>query len=330
MKHCMTALKGLGLLAAALIAWPQTASADEFDLTSQRGEIQEFNKVPGKKLDHKGLIINPTPQSIQHPYTGVLNASGGFKVVDKQKAFANDLGFLKQAPKGLKLTIDFGAKQAKKAGVKDVSGAYLLDIGPKEVKITGFDERGAFYGLETLRQILGSEVAKGGDELPMMVINDYPDLPYRGVVEGFYGTPWSHEVRMSLIDFYGRNKMNDYIFGPKDDPYHSSPHWRQPYPEEQAKKIQELVQACKRNRVNFVWAIHPGKDIRWDKADYDSLVNKLNMMYDLGVRSFAVFFDDIEGIGTDSHMQAKLINDLTTDFVDKKGDVTNQIGRAHV
>ncbi|MCM1483657.1 MAG: beta-N-acetylglucosaminidase domain-containing protein [Muribaculaceae bacterium] len=310
-------------MAAALMAWPMSVSADEFDLTSQRGEIQQFNKVPGHKVDHKGLVINPTPHSIEHPYTGILNASGGFKVVDKQKAFAGDLGFLRQEPKGLKLTIDFGEKAAKKAGVKDVSGAYLLNIGPKDVTITGYDERGAFYGLQTLRQILESDVAKGGDELPMMVINDYPDLPYRGVVEGFYGTPWSHEVRLSLIDFYGRNKMNDYIFGPKDDPYHSSPHWRQPYPEDQAKKIKELVEACKRNRVNFVWAIHPGQDIRWNKEDYDSLVGKLNMMYDLGVRSFAVFFDDISGIGTDSHKQAALINDLTRDFVDKKGDVTN-------
>lgn len=323
MKYGMTALKGLGIAAAALLAWPQPAMADEFDLTSQRGEIQQFNKVPGHKVDHKGLVINPTPHSIERPNTGVLNASGGFKVVDKKKAFANDLGFLRQAPKGIKLTIDFGAKAAKKAGVKDVSGAYLLNIGPKDITITGYDERGAFYGLETLRQILASDVAKGGNELPMMVINDYPDLPYRGVVEGFYGNPWSHEVRLSLIDFYGRNKMTDYIFGPKDDPYHSSPHWRLPYPEAEAKQIHELVEACKRNRVNFVWAIHPGQDIRWDKADYDSLVNKLDMMYDLGVRSFAIFFDDISGIGTDSHKQAALINDLTRDFVDKKGDVTN-------
>ncbi len=108
-------------------------------------------------------------------------------------------------------------------------------------------------------------------------------------MEGFYGTPWSHEVRLSLIDFYGRNKMNDYLYGLKDDPYHSSPYWRQPYPEQEAKQIHELVEACKANRVNFVWAIHPGKDIRWDKADYDSLVSKLDMMYDLGVRSFALF-----------------------------------------
>lgn len=308
----------------ALFPWhPAMGQDGGFDLTSQRGEIQEYRNVDGKKINHNGLIINPTPQSVERPLTGVLNASGGFSVKDKQKAFANDLDFLRQAPKGLQLTIDFGPKVARKAGVKDISGAYVLNIGAKDVKITGYDESGAYYGLQTLRQILSSPVSKGGDELPMMVINDYPSLKYRGIVEGFYGNPWSHKVRMGLIEFLGNNKMNDYIYGPKDDPFHSSPNWRQPYPENEARQIKELVEQSKKHRVNFVWAIHPGADIRWNDADYDSLVNKFNMMYDLGVRSFAIFFDDISGEGTNPKKQVELLNRLTTEFVKAKGDVTN-------
>ena len=68
-----------------------------------------------------------------------------------------------------------------------------------------------------------------------------------------------------------------------------------PYPEKEAKNISELVQACRRNRVDFVWAIHPGQDIKWNEEDYQNLVHKLDLMYDLGVRSFAIFFDDISG-----------------------------------
>ena len=191
----------LSALLPALTVIPAMGQDDAFDLSSQRGEKQEYNPVNGHKIDHKGLIINPTPQSIERPLTGVLNASGGFKVNDRQKRFADDLGFLKQAPKGLPLTIEFGEKVAKKAGVKPLDGAYLLEIGAKDVKIIGYNERGAFYGLQTLRQILSSPVSHGGNDLPMMVINDYPSMKYRGVVEGFYGTPWSHDVRMSLIDF---------------------------------------------------------------------------------------------------------------------------------
>lgn len=313
----------LALTMASAIAASMPARADEFDLGSQRSEKREVNPVPGHKVDHHGIVINPTPQSISHPYTGALNISGGFKVNDKTKKFAKDLGFLNQASKGIPVEIDFGQKAADKAKVNSVDGSYSLSIGPDKITIIGRDETGAFYGLQTLRQILHS-IGKNTD-LPMMEINDWPAMPYRGVVEGFYGNPWSHEVRLSLIDFYGANKMNNYLYGPKDDPYHSSPYWRQPYPEDQAKNIRELVQACNRNHVKFYWAIHPGKDIRWNKEDYDSLLNKFNMMYDLGVRSFAIFFDDIEGEGTNPHKQTELLNDLSRDFVKVKGDVSNLI-----
>ena len=314
----------LSALLPALTALPAFGQDDGFDLSSQRGEKQEYNPVNGHKIDHKGLIINPTPQTVAMS-EGSVDVSNGFKVTDRQKSLGDALGFLRQDKKGLPLTIDFGAKAAKKAGVKDVDGAYVLEIGKKGIKITGYNDRGAFYGLQTLRQILSSPIADGGKTLPLMTVNDYPSMKYRGVVEGFYGTPWSHDVRMSLIDFYGKNKMNDYLYGPKDDPYHSSPYWRQPYPEDQARNIKELVEQSKRNRVNFIWAIHPGKDIRWNKEDYDSLVGKFNMMYDLGVRSFAIFFDDIDGEGTNPVRQAELLNALTNDFVKTKGDVTNLI-----
>ena len=38
------------------------AQETEFDLSSQRLEIQQVLPVPGKKIDHQGIIINPTPQ----------------------------------------------------------------------------------------------------------------------------------------------------------------------------------------------------------------------------------------------------------------------------
>lgn len=196
-----------------------------------------------------------------------------------------------------------------------------MRIDKKGVTIVGYDERGAFYGIQTLRQLIESPIA-AEKQLPYLDINDYPDLPNRGVVEGFYGTLWSHQVRMSLIDFYGKFKMNTYLYGPKDDPFHSCPNWRLPYPEKEAQNIKELVQACKRNRVDFVWAIHPGQDIKWNEEDYQNLVNKFNWMYDLGVRDFAIFFDDISGEGTNPLKQTELLNRLTDDFVKAKGDVS--------
>lgn len=309
------------LIAAFFIYGNLSAQEEDFDLATQRSESQDVQMVPGKALDHKGMIINPTPQSLIVDESGRLDISEGIRLKDSRKKFSEDLGFISIGKKGVKLTIDFGSKEAAKLGVKSVSGAYVLSIDKKGISINGYDERGAFYGIQTLKQIVGSAAAAEG-KLPYMVINDYPDILYRGVVEGFYGAPWSHEVRMSLIDFYGKFKMNSYLYGPKDDPYHSCPNWRLPYPEKEAKNIKELVEACKRNRVDFVWAIHPGQDIKWNEEDYNNLVNKFEMMYNLGVRSFAIFFDDISGEGTNPVKQTELLNKLSKEFVTAKGDVT--------
>lgn len=309
-------------IACALVCGSVSAQEADFDLASQRSERQDVLAVPGEKLDHQGIIINPVPQELVFNGKNKLDISSGVSLKDKQGKFSGDLDFIVPARKGVKLTIDFGAKAAAKQGVKEVSGAYRMNISDKGIFITGYDEKGAFYGIQTLRQLVESPAAVNG-ELPQLDINDYPDLKYRGVVEGFYGAPWSHEVRMSLIDFYGKFKMNSYLYGPKDDPYHSCPNWRLPYPEKEAENIKQLIQACRRNRVDFVWAIHPGQDIKWNEEDYKNLVNKFNWMYDLGVRAFAVFFDDISGEGTNPVKQTELLNRLTEDFVKARGDVSS-------
>ena len=116
--------------------------------------------------------------------------------------------------------------------------------------------------------------------------------------------------------------MNTYIYGPKDDPYHSSPNWRKPYPEKEAAQIKDLVKEAAANKVDFVWAIHPGLDIKWTDEDRMNVLNKFGMMYDLGVRSFAVFFDDISGEGAKADKQADLLNFLQKEFIEKKEGVS--------
>ena len=241
-----SAFLAAAMLCAGII--PATAQDNEegFDLAGQRYEPQYVNPVTGKALDHKGIILNPTPQSLQKTGDGCLDISEGLKIKDRKKCFGDLLSDFAGEGKCPVLTVDFGGKAAAKAGTREITGAYSLEVNGKGITVIGYDEAGAWYGLGSLRQL-----AREG-KIPFVSIQDWPDLPFRGVVEGFYGTPWSHEVRLSLIDFYGKFKMNTYVYGPKDDPYHSSPNWRKPYPEDEALKIKELVEACNRNHVNFV------------------------------------------------------------------------------
>lgn len=261
------------------------------------------------------IYINPTPQNLQVTAPGTISVADGYRIKDVQGKFGDVLSKFKPNKSGVSLTVDFSGKTALKYDVPQVSGGYVLQSTDKGVVVVGYDERGAFYGLQTLMQL----TQNGG--LPYVTINDYPDMPYRGVVEGFYGTPWTQQTRISLLDFYGKFKMNTYLYGPKDDPYHSSPSWREPYPAKEAENIHALVEAARRNRVDFVWAIHPGKDIKWTEEDFSKLLAKFNSMYDLGVRSFALFFDDISGIGTNPVKQSELLNRLHNEFVLAKHDV---------
>mgnify|MGYP000388128129 CR=1 FL=1 len=114
--------------------------------------------------------------------------------------------------------------------------------------------------------------------------------------------------------------MNVYIYGPKDDPYHRTPNWRKPYPAREGEELKVLVNRAKENNVIFYWAIHPGQDIRWNEegtARY--CCRSFESMYQLGVRGFAVFFDDISGEGTSAEKQVELLNDIYHNFVKVKG-----------
>ena len=191
---------------------------------------------------------------------------------------------------------------------------YYLNITADHIVIAGKDNPGTFYGVQTLLQIMAQP------EVSQCEITDWPSVSCRGVIEGFYGNPWSHKDRLRQFDFYGQNKMNIYVYGPKDDPYHRA-RWREPYPEKESALLRELVEAAHRNKVQFVWAIHPRGDIKWNKTDSVNVVQKLEKMYALGIRTFAVFFDDIRGEGTKGDKQAGLLNYVTDEFVRKHKDV---------
>lgn len=223
-------------------------------------------------------------------------------------------------------TGDAAKSVLSKAQVKPVPGAYLLDITSQRIGIAATDSTGIFYATQTLAQLIVSD-----GKVPHCKIADWPDTAFRGSIEGFYGKPWEHERRLSQIRFYGKYKMNAYIYGPKDDPYSgfNSHKWRDEYPAEQAKQITELVKVSQDNHVNFIWALHPGSSIRWDDHNGDgtpddivAALKKLEAMYQLGVRSFAIFFDDIGGEGAKAEMQAKMLNQINRDFIKKKKDVT--------
>jgi hypothetical protein len=117
---------------------------------------------------------------------------------------------------------------------------------------------------------------------------------YNGVIEGFYGPPWSHDDRLSMIRWLARHKpLSTYVYAPKDDPYLRQA-WRDPYPAAEAARLRELADLARSVGVRFVYQISPGLDMCYSAPDdRAALVQKLGQVRTLGVRAFMLALDDI-------------------------------------
>ena len=66
-----------------------TISAQDTDLSAQRKEALQFLPVNGEKIDHDGIIINPTPHKITlRQNNGALDVSAGISIDDKKHKFS--------------------------------------------------------------------------------------------------------------------------------------------------------------------------------------------------------------------------------------------------
>ena len=151
-------------------------------------------------------------------------------------------------------------------------------------------------------------------------------IELRGIVEGFYGTPWTFEDRADLINFSGKNKLNSYIYAPKDDPYHRDK-WREPYPEDKIRELKELIILSEANNVKFIFAVSPGIDLNYygekGEEDFNTLMIKLNSIYEIGGRDFAIFFDDIKADENSGKNQAYFLNKLFEELNSKYPDINS-------
>ena len=209
---------------------------------------------------------------------------------------------------------DSGAK-AERSPVEQLH-VYRGSENLAQVLILGVNTDAVFCGLASLEQILDHEFK------PAVTIYDWADVKHRGVIEGYYGVPYSAAVTKDLFRFMARYKLNTYMYGAKSDPYHSR-YWGEPYPKtitpEQERigyltqdMMKDIAQTARQNKVDFIWAIHPGKAFAegLDKDVIPHIMKKFESMYSLGVRQFGVFVDDV-GVSSDP-VKLKLCADNLT------------------
>ncbi len=85
---------------------------------------------------------------------------------------------------------------------------YLLHVDNDMIVVAGWDDQGAFYGLQSLRQLIGAE---NGTKVKGIRVRDWPNLPFRGVRLYVPGPENIAFFRRFLRDFMALYKYNRVI-----------------------------------------------------------------------------------------------------------------------
>ncbi|XP_070771906.1 protein O-GlcNAcase isoform X3 [Enoplosus armatus] len=140
-----------------------------------------------------------------------------------------------------------------------------------------------------------------------------------GVVEGFYGRPWTMEQRKELFRRQQKWGLNTYLYAPKDD-YKHRMFWRELYSVEEAEQLMTLIGAAKEHGIEFIYAISPGLDITFsNQKEVAALKRKLDQVSHFGCKSFALLFDDID------HNMCPADKEVFSSFAHAQVSITNEI-----
>jgi hypothetical protein len=126
-----------------------------------------------------------------------------------------------------------------------------------------------------------------------------PEPPLRGVIEGYYGRPWTGEARRDVIRFLGAQGLDAFVYAPKNDEYHRE-RWREPYPAAVLDDLRLTATTARDAGVEFVYALSPVLDVCYScPADFRALTKKLRQLVRARVRRFGLLFDDGGTIASD-------------------------------
>lgn len=135
----------------------------------------------------------------------------------KNKILSSSGIALKEGENGKKtigITIDTTLQIAKEG--------YTLNVSPDKIMICAADKGGAFYGVQTLLQLMpayvyGEETVKGNISIPCVEIEDYPRFGYRGAGLDVSRTFFPTETIYDVIDWIAYHKLNTFHWHITDD-----------------------------------------------------------------------------------------------------------------
>ncbi|MBO5806842.1 MAG: O-GlcNAcase, partial [Bacteroidaceae bacterium] len=135
--------------------------------------------------------IYPKPQEINWGSDVAFESSAGYTITGEDEADADAVKLFKEhfttggtvelviGERGDAAVAEYGSLIPQK------TEGYYLAISGNKVVIAGNDASGTYYGVQTFRQIASQP------NVMEVTITDYPSVVQRGLVEGYYGNPYS-------------------------------------------------------------------------------------------------------------------------------------------
>jgi len=116
-----------------------------------------------------------------------------------------------------------------------------------------------------------------------------------GLIEGYYGAPWSWSERTATMEFLAGHGYRFHIYAPKADAFLRR-RWREPHPQESFDALAAFSARCAGADVRFGVGLSPFELYRsFDATAKADLARKLEALDALGVRDLAILFDDMRG-----------------------------------
>ena len=171
-----------------------------------------------------------------------------------------------------------------------------------------------------LRWAMVDLARRRGDGEPPVDVADGPAFHIRGVIEGFYGKPWSDEQRLDMIDFLAAHRFNTFLYAPKDDPFLRD-RWREPHTAGALGRLRSTIDRCHDDDVTAMVGVSPGLSMQYSSADDRALLDaKVLGLVDAGVDHVALCFDDIP-----PHLQHPADVDAFRSLAEAHADVSNHV-----
>lgn len=116
-----------------------------------------------------------------------------------------------------------------------------------------------------------------------------------GLIEGYYGRPWSWPARDETVTFLKKHGYDFYIYAPKADAFLRK-RWRESHPADVSAALGRLAAHCHAMNVRFGVGLSPFELYRdFDAPAQAALGAKLAQFDAWGVEYLAILFDDMRG-----------------------------------